>query len=62
MSMSKASKANSLLCLTVEVHTGLLNVIFYLKQKHIVGKSTNKSSSDDTCIAGTSLEVEVNFS
>ena len=32
-----------------------------LKQKYIVGKSTNKTSSDDTGIAGTSLEVEVNL-
>ena len=32
-----------------------------IKQKYIVGKSTNKSSGDDTCIAGTSLEVEVNL-
>ena len=32
-----------------------------LKQKYIVSKSTNKSSSDNTGIAGTRLEVEVNL-
>ena len=34
-------------CLTVEVHIGLLNVFFYLKQKYIIGKSTNSPSVRD---------------
>ena len=46
----------------MEVHIRSIKCnIFYLKQKYIVGKSTNKSSNDDTGIAGTSLEVEVNL-
>ena len=39
----------------MEVHIGLLNVIFYLKQKYIIGKSTNKSSGDDS---GTSTSAQ----
>ena len=37
------------------VHIGLLNVIFNLKQKYIIGKCTNKSWSDDS---GTSTSAE----
>ena len=38
----RLQRQNSLLCLTVEVHIGLLNVIFYLKQKYIIQSSTKK--------------------
>ena len=65
MSMSKASKAKQLTLFDCREPRGTYRSIkcnFLFKTKIHKSKSTNKSSSDDTGIAGTSLEVEVNFS